>query len=81
MGIRPEHLLLNPPDTANQVRGTLTKIEPLMPKSILHVSVGNEKILMKADFAAEVSIGDEIAIGFQMERAVIFEKDTEQAVP
>ena len=81
LGIRPEHLLLNPPDTANQVRGTLTKIEPLMPKSILHVSVGNEKILMKADFAAEVSIGDEIAVGFQMERAVIFEKDTEQAVP
>ncbi len=74
-GIRPEHLREVPKDEA-AFTGTVTNIERLGEHAIAHVELGGGNLLVaKIANETEAAKGSEIALGFDQNRALLFDAD------
>ncbi|WP_422040774.1 ABC transporter ATP-binding protein [Roseibium sp.] len=78
-GIRPEHMITGPEAAEAKIRldGHIELVEPLGSDTLARVSSGGRSLWVRMDGQASVRDGDSIAIGFDPERANLFDKTTE----
>ncbi len=78
-GIRPEHMSTGPEAAEAKIRldGQIELVEPLGSDTLARVSTGDRSLWVRMDGQADVRDGDSIAIGFDPERANLFDKTTE----
>ena len=84
LGIRPEDILDKEdfikanPDTSAKL--TVDVSELLGAETNIHISVGKNSIVSKVDARADIHIGDEIVLGFNMEKCHFFDPETEERI-
>ncbi|MCX3305691.1 sn-glycerol-3-phosphate ABC transporter ATP-binding protein UgpC [Bacillus sp. NEAU-CP5] len=82
-GLRPEHLTLagqseHPPEAA--CRAVAEVCENLGVEMYVHAVSGDDRMTIRLDGASQVKPGDAILLAVNMNRAVFFDADTENAV-
>ena len=79
IGLRPEHIATGTdlPLAAATTRVTVELVEPMGSDTLVYAPLAGRTIHIRMDGQAEVRPGDEIEIGFQPERASLFDPDTE----
>lgn len=65
VGIRPERVSLLPAGTPSRARGQVTLVETLGADVVVHVRVGEHPVLVRADRAAVVAVGDDVGLAFE----------------
>jgi multiple sugar transport system ATP-binding protein len=79
LGVRPEQVRLSPrvgPDTPHT--GRLTLLEPLGASKIVWLDVGGTTVSAVAGDQWQAELGSEVAFGFDLPRASMFDARTEQ---
>ena len=89
LGIRPEHLYpLEPgvgPDTKTPGReisfaGTVEVRETLGAETLLHVAVGAQTMIVRADPRVSSRVGETVQLAFRRENVHLFDPDSERAI-
>jgi len=73
LGIRPEHITINPVEAEQGLKGKINTIEPLGRDELLYISIG------EVGFSAltgkkGLEVGDMVEVEFEMEKTHIFER-------
>jgi ABC-type sugar transport system ATPase subunit len=76
IGIRPEHFTIAPDAEASDLFGTIRLVEPLGKDQYLHVSIGSEMIIVRADPEEEYHVGDDIRLTPSFKHLYFFEEET-----
>ncbi|WP_306142743.1 ABC transporter ATP-binding protein [Roseibium sp. MMSF_3412] len=78
-GIRPEHMSTGQEAETSKIRldGRIELVEPLGSDTLARVSADGRSLWVRMDGQASVRDGDSIAIGFDPERANLFDKTSE----
>ncbi|MGV3271908.1 ABC transporter ATP-binding protein [Bacillus sp. CIS52] len=82
-GLRPEHLTLagRSEHLDEAVCGAVAEVcENLGAEMYVHAASGNERLTIRLDGASQVKPGDAIQLAVNMDRAVFFDAETENAV-
>ncbi len=83
VGIRPEHLLVNP-ETSDKVwefKSTLNVLETLGHETLLHTEVGESKLIAKDDSKAlTCKEGETISFGFELNQIHLFDVSSGKAI-
>ncbi len=79
LGLRPEHILTGDNLASATVRTTVTVelVEPMGSDTLIYSTLAGTFIHVRMDGQARVSPGDKVEIGFQPERASLFDPETE----
>ena len=72
LGIRPEDVT---PDTEGEFRGRVSLIEPLGVETILHLEIGDQKLLSLVPGMTPLDIGDNVSFSIAPERLHYFDHD------
>jgi multiple sugar transport system ATP-binding protein len=81
-GVRPEDVSLasNLPADAETQEVTVEVTEPLGESLLMHCTVGDDEIQVKAEPRSDIRPGDVIEVGFDEERLHLFDADSGEAV-
>lgn len=81
-GIRPEDVYLadNIPANTSSFAAEVTVTEPLGESLLLHVTVGDNELQMKAEPRSRIRPGDTIEIGFDPARLHLFDPESGRAI-
>ncbi len=79
LGLRPEHIVTgdNLASAAVRTKVKVELIEPMGSDTLIYTTFAGTFIHVRMDGQAPVSIGDEVEIGFQPERASLFDPETQ----
>ena len=79
IGLRPEHLVTgdNLASAAVRTKVRVQLVEPMGSDTLIYSTLAGTPIHVRMDGQAQVSPGDEVEIGFQPERASLFDPETE----
>jgi multiple sugar transport system ATP-binding protein len=81
LGIRPEHLHVHPqPTPATLWKGTAYGVEPLGPKTVVHVQVGQDVVQVIAPADHRPSVGEPHWVAFDLEYMHIFDGSSHEVV-
>jgi multiple sugar transport system ATP-binding protein len=81
LGIRPEHMHLSLDRTADSVwEGSVYAIEPLGPKTVVHIKLGEEMLQAIAPSSYRPRVGERQYIGIQPERLHVFDGKTRAVI-
>jgi len=81
LGIRPEHLHVHPQETpATLWRGVAYAMEPLGPKTIVHVQVGRDVVQVIAPADYRPRVGEPQALAFDLEYMHIFDGSSQDVI-
>ena len=80
IGIRPEHVLIEPTEKCSAIKIELDLIETLGSEALLHTHLGDTPFVVKVETHGDVSHLDGIdTIYFQTDRVKVFDGETEMA--
>ena len=80
-GIRPEDLKFEPKATeGTYIKSSVEVIEPLGAETHLYVNTGSHQIIARVEPTVEVRVGEEAKFIPNLERAIFFDIDTEEAL-
>ena len=74
LGIRPENILVG--SDGEQIQAKVEVVEPLGSETLLHLRVGVQALVVKAGPDYKPSVGEEIGIAFEMNKAHVFNRQT-----
>ena len=79
IGMRPEHIATGDglASAAATVKVKVELVEPMGSDTLIYTSLAGETLHVRMDGQADVRPGDEVEIGFQPDRASLFDPDTE----
>ncbi len=79
IGLRPEHVATGDAlaSAATTTKVTVELVEPMGSDTLIYATLAGETIHVRMDGQVEVAVGDEVEIGFQPDRASLFDPDTE----
>jgi len=86
LGIRPEHIYDKdlspavPPDDGNTVRMGVDVIEPMGATSVLYLNCGGHSLLASIDSATQAREQENLDVIFDMHKAHLFDRETEETV-
>jgi multiple sugar transport system ATP-binding protein len=82
MGIRPQHLNLNPTTKRNgtTIQTEVAIVEPAGEQQILHLETGEERITTVADENLRINEGDEATLEVDLQSLHLFDRESEKAV-
>jgi multiple sugar transport system ATP-binding protein len=82
LGLRPEHILTgdNLASAAVKTKVTVELIEPMGSDTLIYTTLAGTFIHVRMDGQARVSVGDQVEIGLQPERASLFDPETEDRI-
>jgi ABC-type sugar transport system ATPase subunit len=80
LGVRPEHFVLDPPGSSETLTGTIRLIEPLGQDQYIHVSVGDETIIVRTDPQRTLQLGESIGLRPSVRTLHLFDSTTEQRI-
>jgi len=72
IGIRPEHIYINPSRAKQKLKGKITSIEPLGKDLLLHISIGENKFTVLTP-KVRLKEGETVEVEFDPEKIHIFE--------
>jgi multiple sugar transport system ATP-binding protein len=79
-GVRSEDLSLEVREESAALDGTVYAVEPLGDRTLVDVSVGDSRIVIKAPPTASFEIGEQIRAAVDLDRVHLFDADTESAI-
>ena len=80
-GIRPEHMALTPQPTADSVwQGTVYVVEPLGPKTVIHLKVGDDMVEAIAPAMYRPRVGETQYIGLDLPGTHVFDAQTKNVI-
>ena len=71
LGLRPEHISINPANDAQTIKANVKSVEPLGRERVIYLSVDDYAIITLSD-REELRIGQEITIQLQLNKTHIF---------
>jgi multiple sugar transport system ATP-binding protein len=79
VGLRPEHIVTgdNLASAAIRTKVKVELIEPMGSDTLIYTTLAGTFIHVRMDGQARVRVGDEVEIGFQPDRASLFDPETE----
>ncbi len=79
IGLRPEHIVSGDAlaSAATTTRVTVELVEPMGSDTLIYTTLAGETVHVRMDGQALVGPGDEVEIGFQPDRASLFDPDSE----
>ncbi|MEM2110348.1 MAG: ABC transporter ATP-binding protein [Candidatus Bathyarchaeia archaeon] len=80
LGVRPEDIILESRVTKKNFPAQVYVIEPLGSEVIVDLKIGDNLIKAKASPSFRADIGETVGMSFNMERAHVFDKKTENAI-
>jgi len=81
LGIRPDNVIVSKERKEGLVtKATVYVVEPLGSETIIDLAIGDNIIKARTLEAVDLKMGDEVWVGFDMERLHIFDKKTEKAI-
>ncbi|MEZ5721807.1 MAG: ABC transporter ATP-binding protein [Paracoccaceae bacterium] len=80
IGLRPEHIATGDAlaSAAVTTQVTVELVEPMGSDTLIYTTLAGETVHVRMDGQAEVRVGDRVEIGFQPDRASLFDPETEQ---
>ena len=79
-GVRSEDLSLEVREESAALDGTVYAVEPLGDRTLVDVSVGDARIVIKAPPTASFEVGEKIRAAVDLDRVHLFDADTESAI-
>jgi multiple sugar transport system ATP-binding protein len=79
-GVRSEDLSLEVREESAALDGTVYAVEPLGDRTLVDVSVGDARIVIKAPPTASFDVGEKIRAAVDLDRVHLFDADTESAI-
>jgi ABC-type sugar transport system ATPase subunit len=80
-GIRPEHIKLTPQPTADSVwQGVVYATEPLGPKTVVHLKVGDDMVEAITPAAYRPHVGETQYIGLNLPSTHVFDAQTKNVI-
>ncbi|MDR2167068.1 MAG: sn-glycerol-3-phosphate ABC transporter ATP-binding protein UgpC [Clostridiales bacterium] len=80
LGIRPENIALNPPNSANSVNAQIEHVELLGAETFLHLNLAGNVIIARAEAGIGHKMGDELTIGIDPQKIIQFDKSSGKAL-
>lgn len=71
-GVRPEHVSIGPPDEG-RITGRVEAVEPLGSEGLVHVAVGDVRVLVRALWGSVPQLGAEVGLAFDDRDVYAFE--------
>lgn len=78
LGVRPENIV--PKKTDDAITATVELVEPLGAETLLHLRVDGQSLVAKADPDYKPATDEKITIGFDMNKAHIFDHETGKTI-
>jgi multiple sugar transport system ATP-binding protein len=79
-GVRSEDLSLDVREESASLDGTVYAVEPLGDRTLVDVSVGESRIVIKAPPTTSFEVGEKIRAAVDLDRVHLFDADTESAI-
>jgi ABC-type sugar transport system ATPase subunit len=80
-GVRPEHLILTPQPTSDSLwQGTVYVIEPLGPKTVVHLKIGDDMIEAIAPAMYRPRVGEMQYIAINLPSTHVFDGQTKDVI-
>jgi multiple sugar transport system ATP-binding protein len=80
MGVRPEHLAVGPPRTADSLDGTVRIVEPLGQDQYVHVAVGDTIVIVRTSPEQAVAVGERVGLRPTSRKICFFDPTTERRI-
>lgn len=80
LGVRPENIFPGADRTMDKVRANVEVVEPLGSETLVNVKVNGQSAIIKVAPEYRPALGEEIALRFDMNKAHLFNKETELAI-
>jgi len=78
LGIRPEDITILPERSSNAISASIELIEPLRPDMLIHLRIGNIKIVARSLSTLLWKPDDHVSISFNLRKLHIFRKNGEK---
>ena len=75
IGIRPEDLSITEPSKPGSLIGEIYVVEPMGSETLVDVSVGKQRVRLKADRSFSGKTGNRVGVGFAAADACFFDKE------
>jgi multiple sugar transport system ATP-binding protein len=80
IGVRPEHLAVEPPGLAGALDGTVRIVEPLGQDQYIHVAVGKEIVITRTSPDRVIKVGEPVSLRPSIRNIRFFDPATEKRI-
>ena len=78
LGVRPEDITILPERSSNAISASIELIEPLRPDMLIHLRIGNIKIVARSLSSLPWKPNDYVSVSFNLRKLHIFKKNGEK---
>jgi multiple sugar transport system ATP-binding protein len=79
-GVRAEDLSLDVREESAALDGTVYAVEPLGDRTLVDIEIGSQRVVVKAAPTTSYSIGDKVRAAVDLDRAHLFDAESESAI-